>query len=168
MLRSSTRAEKVPTSSRRKMLYLIQYWTSASQLQSAKVPEKKKKRNILQWNKQEKKKMKWNTVSMTCTDPEPCREWLWQLSASSHEQWIPDHPKDALRELFAGLHQGLSTSYLTLRSRIWCYTKYLKFSNGRLWKKLHTMSSELLLKALSVESKLRSFSVTVKLWNICK
>lgn len=41
MLSSSTRAEKVPTSSSRKMLYLIQCCTSASELHSAKVPGEK-------------------------------------------------------------------------------------------------------------------------------
>lgn len=38
MLRSSTRAEKVPTLSSRNMLYLIHCCTSASELQSANVP----------------------------------------------------------------------------------------------------------------------------------
>lgn len=41
MLSSSTKAEKVPTSSSRKMLYLIQYCTSASELHSANVPKVK-------------------------------------------------------------------------------------------------------------------------------
>lgn len=38
MLRSSTRAEKVPTSSSKNILYLIQCCTSASELQSANIP----------------------------------------------------------------------------------------------------------------------------------
>lgn len=41
MLRSSTRAEKVPTFSSRNMLYLIHCCTSASELQSANVPARK-------------------------------------------------------------------------------------------------------------------------------
>lgn len=49
MLRSSTKAEKVPTSSSRKMLYLIQYCTSVSQLHSANVPEEQKRQTQLYW-----------------------------------------------------------------------------------------------------------------------
>lgn len=130
MLSSSTRAEKVPTSSSRKMLYLIQHCTSSSELHSAKVPgekqniedKKKPKNSLFDHYPNGKRSFLSKSIPaklglMMWTDPEPCREWLWQPSASSPDQSPPDRPTGAWRELCAELHPAQSTSFQKLRHR---------------------------------------------------